>query len=53
MVSFIHNGSDIRTWIEHTLETKSTKSRTKFLRETTSSLNFKLQTIRLAQGHWS
>ena len=50
MVSFIHNGSEITTWMGHSFKTKSTKSKATFL--TTPSFNFKLAIIRLAQGHW-
>ena len=32
MVSFIHNGSEITTWIGHSFKTKNTKSRATFLR---------------------
>ena len=32
MVSFIHNGSEITTWMGHSFKTKSTKSRAIFLR---------------------
>ena len=31
MVSFIHNGSEITTWMGHTLKTKSTTFRAAFL----------------------
>ena len=47
MVSLIHNGSEITTWMGYSLKIKSKKS------EQHSFLNFKLQIIRLAQGHWS
>ena len=33
MVSFIHNGSEIMTWMGHTFKTKSTKSKATFLRQ--------------------
>ena len=54
MVIFIHNGSEITTWMVYNFKTKrkSTKSQAKFLRKT-SLLNFKLQIIRLAQRNWS
>ena len=52
MVSFIHNGGEITTQMEYNFKTKSPKSRATFLRET-SFLNFKLQIIRLVQGHQS
>ena len=32
MVSFIHNGSEITTWMGHSFKSRSTKSRTTFLR---------------------
>ena len=32
MVSFIHNGSEITTWMGQSIKTKSTKSRATFLR---------------------
>ena len=32
MVSFIHNGSEITTWMGHSFKTKSTKSKVTFLR---------------------
>ena len=32
MVSFIHNGSEITTWMRHSFKTKSAKSRVAFLR---------------------
>ena len=32
MVSSMHNGSEIITWMGHNFKTKSTKSKTKFLR---------------------
>ena len=50
MVSFIHNGSDITSWMGHSFKTKSTKSRAAY-KITTSFLNFRLQIIRLAQEH--
>ena len=52
MVSFIHDGSEITTWMGYNFKTKSTKSQATFLRKT-SFLNFKLPIYRLAQGHWS
>ena len=48
MVSFIHNGSEITTWMH-----KSTKSKATFLSKINSFFNFKLQIIRLVQGYWS
>ena len=32
MVSFIHNGSEITTWMGHSFKTKNSKSRATFLR---------------------
>ena len=32
MVSFIHNGGEITTWMGHSFKTKSTKSKVTFLR---------------------
>ena len=32
MVSFIHNGSEIATWMGHSFKTKSTKFKETFLR---------------------
>ena len=50
---YIHNGSEITTWMEHSFNTKNTKSRATIFKITTSFLNFKLQIIRLTQRHWS
>ena len=33
MVSFIHDGSEITSWMEHSFKTKSTKSKAKFFRQ--------------------
>ena len=54
MVSFIHHGSEITTWMGYNFKTKSksTKSQATSLRKT-SFLNFKLQIIRLSQRQWS
>ena len=52
IVSVIHNGSEITTWMGYSFKSKSTKSKTTFLRQRISFLNLKLQIIRLAQGHW-
>ena len=52
MVSFAHNRSEITTWMRYNLKTKSTKSQATSLRKKIC-LNYKLQIIRLAQGHWS
>ena len=51
IVSFIHNGSEITTWMGYNFRTKSTKSQATFLKNL--FLNFKLQIILLAQGYWS
>ena len=48
MVSFIHNGSEITTWMGYTSKPKAQNPKIR-----TSFLNFKLQIIRLAQGHWN
>ena len=32
MVSFIHNGNEITTWMGHSFKTKSTKSKATYLR---------------------
>ena len=57
MVSFIHNGSEITTWMGHSFKTtKAQHPEQHFYHgifKITSFLNFKLQIIRLAQGHWS
>ena len=51
MVSFIHDGSEITTWMGHSFKTKSTKSKAKFLSViATSFLNFKLQIIKLEEN---
>ena len=50
---YIHNGSEITTWMGHSFNTKNTKIQSNIFKITTSFLNFKLQIIRLAQGHWS
>ena len=56
MVIFIGNVSEI-TWMGYSMETKSATSRATFLYfmilRFFSFLSFKLQVIRLAQGHWS
>ena len=55
MVSFIHNGSEITTWMGHSFKTtKAQHPEQHFYHgifKITSFLNFKLQIIRLAQGH--
>ena len=53
MVSFVHNGSEIKIWMQYSFNTKSVKSEATFSRfEPTYFWNFKLQIVRLAQGHW-
>ena len=49
MVSFSHNGSERTTWMGYSFKAKSTKPKATEIR--TSFLNFKLQIIRVAQGH--
>ena len=49
---YIHNGSEITTWMEHRVKTKN-KIQSNIFKITTSYLNFKLQIIRLVQRHWS
>ena len=51
MVSFIHNGSEITTWMGHSFKTKS-KIQSNIFKITMSFLNFILQIIRRAQRHW-
>ena len=34
MVSFIHNGSEIATWMGYNVKTRTTKPQAKFLRKT-------------------
>ena len=54
MVSFIHNGNGITTWIGYSFKTKSTKSKKRSnIFKIASFLKLKLQIIRLAQGQWS
>ena len=50
MVGFLHNENEITIW--YNLKTRSTKSQATLLRKNLF-LNYKLQIIRLAQGHWS
>ena len=58
MVSFIHNGSEITTssfktsFNSNKLQNQKQKIQNNILKITASFLNFKLQIIRLAQGHW-
>ena len=54
MVRFIHNESEITTWMGYNFKTKSksTKSRATILRKT-FFFYFKLQMIKLAQRHLS
>ena len=52
MASFVHNGSEITTWMQCSFKTKSAKSKVIFSRfEPTYFWTFKLQIVRLAQGH--
>ena len=51
MVSFIHKGSEITTWMGH--RASKPKAQNNIFKITMSFLNFKLQIIRLAQGHWN
>ena len=53
MVTFIHNESEITTWMGYSFKTKSAKSKATSLRYKHLYLNLKLQIIRSAQGHWS
>ena len=53
MVTFIHNESEITTWMGYSFKTKSTKSKATSLRYKHLFLNLKLQMIKSAQGHWS
>ena len=46
---YIHNGSEITTWMGHSFNIKNTKSRAAMFKITTLFLNFKLQIIRLTQ----
>ena len=49
MATFIHNGSEVTTWMGYNFDTKSTKSQQKQnIFKKKSFLNFKLQIIRLA-----
>ena len=50
MVSFIHSGSEITTWMG---QNQKHKIQINIFKLTTSFLNFKLQIIRLAQRSWS
>ena len=52
MVSFIHNGSEITTWMGHSFKTKN-KIQSNIFKITMSFLNLKLRIIRLGQRHWS
>ena len=52
MVSFIYNGSEKTTWMGVQLENQKRKFQSNILKTRTSFLNFKLQIIKLAQGHW-
>ena len=55
MVSFIHNGSEITTWMGHSFKTKTQNPTKQHFKDKsrTSFLNFKLQIISLAHGHRS
>ena len=54
MVSFIHNGSEITTWMGIASKPKVQNLRqSNIFKKRTSFLNLKLQIIRLPQGHWS
>ena len=57
MVSFIHNGSEITTWMGHTGIAPMPKAQNpkQHLKDNKIFfiLNFKLQIIKLAQRHWS
>ena len=54
MVSFIHNGSEITTWMGIASKPKAQNPKQSNTCKTrTSFLNLKLQIIRSAQGHWS
>ena len=50
---YIHNGSDITTWMWHSFNIKNTNPRATFFKITRSLLNLKLHIIRLAQRHWN
>ena len=53
-MSFIHNGSEITTWMGYSFKTKAQNPKqNNIFKIRTSFLNLKLQIIRLAQGHWS
>ena len=52
MVSFIHNGSEIITWMGAQLQNQKHKIQSNFFKITTPLFDFKLQIIRLEQGHW-
>ena len=52
MVSFIHNGNEKTTWIGYSFKTKTKNSnKSNIFKIGTSFLNFKLQVVRLTQGH--
>ena len=54
MVSFIHNGTVITTWMRYSFKTTSAKSKVKqHFSEKNIFLNLKQQIIGLAQGQWS
>ena len=47
MVSFIHSGSEITTWMEYNFKTKSTKSKATFLRSQAVDHQIKTRTLEL------
>ena len=51
MVSFIHNGREIITWMGNNFNIPKAQMPSNIFKKTTSFLNFKLKVIRLAQGH--
>ena len=55
MDSFIHNGSDITTWMGYSFKIKSTiqNPNQSNIFKIRTFLNLKLQINRLTQGHWS
>ena len=50
IVSFIHNGIEITTWMGHSFKTKN---KIQNIFKIKSFSNFKLQITRLVQRHWS
>ena len=54
MVNFIHNGTEITTWMGIASKPKAQNpTQSSIFKKRTSFMNLKLQIIRLAQGHWS